>query len=144
MRAAFVCIVLIQLIIVSSGCQCFQASNRYYDLIDDVSDSEIYVDRFYRPTWDLTRIGKPDWCQSRINRWWCKCCNDYRPHYISAQPETDYSIQQDQSNEAYENLNPLPEPSTFVPPDPLPNEAQAEPALEEGPILTPSEKEPSS
>lgn len=144
MRASFMCIVLIQLIIVSSGCQCFQASNRYYNLIDDVSDSEVYVDRFYRPTWDLTRIGKPDWCQSRFNRWWCKCCDNCGPHYISDQPIVDYSMQQDQSYEAQENLYPLPEPSTFVPPDPLPSAVETEPTLEEGPTLTPSESEPSS
>lgn len=144
MRAAFVCIVLIQLIIVSSGCQCFKSSNLYYNLIDDVSDSEVYVDRFYRPTLDLTRIGKPDWCQSRFNRWWCKCCKEYGPVYVSDQQGTDYSHQQDQSNDVYEDLIPLPEPSTFVPPDPFPNETAPAPALEEGPLLTPSESEPSS
>ena len=146
MRAAFVCIVMIQPLIVSSGCQCFKASNRYYNLIDDVSDTQIYADRFYRPTWDLTRIGKPDWCQSRFNRWWCNCCSDCRPHYISATPITDYSSQHEQNHhsEAHDDLIPLPEPSTFVPPDPFPNEANTVPTLEEGPALAPSASEPSS
>jgi hypothetical protein len=142
MRAAFVCIVLIQLIIVSSGCQCFKASNLYYNLIDDVSDTQVYADRFYYPTLDLTRIGKPDWCRSPINRWWCKCCNDCRPHYISATPITDYSSQHSQSSEAHDDLIPLPEPSTFVPPDPFPNETKIEPTLEEGPTLAPSASQP--
>ncbi|QDV53613.1 hypothetical protein [Gimesia fumaroli] len=143
MRAAFVCIVMIQPLIVSSGCQCFKASNLYYNLIDDVSDTQIYADRFYRPTWDLTRIGKPDWCQSRFNRWWCKCCSDCRPHYISAAPITDYSSQHETHSDDHDDLIPLPEPSTFVPPDPFPNEAKTEPTLEEGPTLAPSASDPS-
>lgn len=144
MRAAFVCIVLTQLIIVGSGCQCFKASNLYYNLIDDVSDTQIYADRFYRPTWDLTRIGKPDWCSSRFNRWWCKCCNDCRPHYISPEPVTDYNSYQYNESEAPGELTPLPDSSIYVPPDPSPGETQTEPVPEAGPNLAPSNSEPSS
>jgi len=93
---------------------------------------------------DLTRIGKPDWCRSRFNRWWCKCCSDCRPHYISEEPVTDYGSQHYQNSEAHDDLIPLPEPSTFVPPDPFPNETIIEPTLEAGPTLVPSVTEPSS
>ncbi|MCA9006131.1 MAG: hypothetical protein KDA70_12740 [Planctomycetaceae bacterium] len=139
MRAAFVCIVMIQPLIVCSGCQCFRASNVYYNLIDDISDTQLYADRFYRPTWDLTRIGKPDWCQSRFNRWWCKCCDDCQmQHYISDTPVTEYSSQQSYDGEAVDDLVPLPEPSIFVPPDPFPNETGLESELKEpGPALAP-------
>lgn len=144
MRAAFVCIILIQLVIVSSGCQCFNSSNLYYNLIDDISDTQIYADRFYRPTWDLTRIGKPDWCASRFNRWWCKCCNDCRPHYVSPEGYTEYNSNLSDDTETQGELTPLPDSSLDVPPEPSSGEIQTEPAPEAGPKLVPSNSEPSS
>lgn len=144
MRAAFVCIVLIPLLLGSSGCQCFKASNLYYNLIDDISDTQIYADRLYRPTWDLTRIGKPDWCSSRINRWWCKCCNDCQPHYVSSESYTEYSDNQYDNSETHGELMPLPDSSTYVPPDAPPNDIQTKPAPEAGPDLGPLNNEPSS
>ncbi|GAB4145260.1 MAG: hypothetical protein Tsb009_17340 [Planctomycetaceae bacterium] len=62
----------------SLGCQCCKWTERYADLVDDVSDRKPNLDRFYRPEWDLNRIGKPDWCRSKWNRWWCgeACCAD--------------------------------------------------------------------
>lgn len=55
------------------GCQCCGVTERYCDLVDDVSDCKPNLDRFYRAEFDLNRIGKPDWCQSRINRAICPC-----------------------------------------------------------------------
>ena len=144
MRAAFVCIVLAQPILFCSGCQCFRASNLYYNMIDDVSDTQLYADRFYRPTWDLTRIGKPDWCRSRFNRWWSKCSSDCRPEYYNyAEARTEYSRpQQDISDESVDDLVPLPEPATFVPPDPYPNGIDSTPVAEDGPELAPAASAP--
>jgi hypothetical protein len=58
-----------------TGCQCCSWSDAYYDHIDDFSsDHDLCyscVDRFYDATLDLNRIGKPDWCRSKINRKLC-------------------------------------------------------------------------
>ncbi|MDA0832115.1 MAG: hypothetical protein O2955_08290 [Planctomycetota bacterium] len=60
-----------------AGCQCSMLTRYYADAIDDMTDRDLEMDCFYRPTWDLNRIGKPDWCQSAFNRFWCRCngCN---------------------------------------------------------------------
>lgn len=62
-----------------AGCQCSPLTRNYANFIDDVSECDLAMDAFYRPTWDLNRIGKPDWCQSAFNRWWCRCdgCDQY-------------------------------------------------------------------
>ncbi|MCA8995657.1 MAG: hypothetical protein KDA80_01685 [Planctomycetaceae bacterium] len=59
------------LMFLGSGCQCFWLTEAYQDRIDRVADYEPHYERFYKPTWDLTRIGYPDWCHSKSNRWWC-------------------------------------------------------------------------
>ncbi|WP_437185033.1 hypothetical protein SH668x_002123 [Planctomicrobium sp. SH668] len=55
------------LLLAMTGCQCFGVTERFQDSIDHVADRRPHLDRFYRPTWDLTRIGYPDWTASRIN-----------------------------------------------------------------------------
>ncbi|MFN0198091.1 MAG: hypothetical protein ACKVT0_15195 [Planctomycetaceae bacterium] len=57
----------------ATGCQCSVLTHYYSDAIDDISDHELEMDALYRPQWDLNRIGKPDWCQSAWNRFWCRC-----------------------------------------------------------------------
>lgn len=61
------------LVLSAAGCQCCGVTERYADLIDDVSDCKPTLDRFYHAELDLNRIGKPDWCRSRINRALCPC-----------------------------------------------------------------------
>ena len=59
-----------------SGCRCCQWSNCYYDKIDDISDHEPCMDRFYDARFDISRAGMPDWCQGKLNRKICPCrCN---------------------------------------------------------------------
>ena len=63
-----------------SGCQCCALTNHYACLIDRISDHEHTKERFYHPELDLNRIGRPDWCQCRVNRVLCGCaCNRVRP-----------------------------------------------------------------
>ncbi len=58
------------------GCRCCPSSNCYYNVVDDISDKQLTLDRFYRPTLDISRAGMPDWCQSRLNCKLCGCrCN---------------------------------------------------------------------
>src|SRR5690606_13703839 len=63
----------ITLLTVLCGCQCSKFYNRYPDLIDDVSDCPPRADKWYDPCFDLSRIGKPDWCSCGFNRLWCRC-----------------------------------------------------------------------
>jgi hypothetical protein len=76
-----------------SGCQCCPWTDCYGNVVDDINDTHIYFDRVYNPRWDLTRMGKPDWC-GPINRLFCRrncnpngCydryddCNLYPPLY---------------------------------------------------------------
>ena len=58
------------------GCQCCPLFDHYANVVDDVSDTHVYFDRVYNPKFDLTRMGKPDWC-SPINSLLCRrCCNN--------------------------------------------------------------------
>jgi hypothetical protein len=61
-----------------SGCQCCPALDCYAGVIDDISDHECELDPLYCPCFDLTRIGKPDWCECCINRvlWGTHCCEE--------------------------------------------------------------------
>jgi len=59
-----------------AGCQCCACTEHLGDVADLVSSRECRGEYFYHPELDLTRIGRRDWCQSRINRWLCPCrCN---------------------------------------------------------------------
>lgn len=63
-----------------SGCQCSPLTAKYADVIDDINDHPFQMDPLYVPTLDVNRIGRPDWCQSRLNRLWCSfgcrnCCS---------------------------------------------------------------------
>jgi hypothetical protein len=60
-------------------CRCI--TDHYADIIDDVNDHSPTFDCLYCPAFDLTRIGKPDWCECPMNRcldWQCSC---NRPYY---------------------------------------------------------------
>lgn len=66
----------------STGCEvCRWKQDCWADVIDDVSDHECELDCLYCPELDISRMGKPDWCQCPINAWldWRQCsCN--RPY----------------------------------------------------------------
>ena len=56
------------LLILVCGCQYSRCSDRYHAGVDDLSDRDVYLDRFYYAPMDATRIGRADWYQSRMNR----------------------------------------------------------------------------
>lgn len=85
--------VLPMLIVITAaaGCQCIGLTEKYQDKIDRIANHEPHLDRFYKPTWDVSRIGRPDWCQSPINRWWCgKNCGAHRNAPLAAYPNAIY------------------------------------------------------
>lgn len=55
------------------GCQCCCLTDHYADAVDCVATHETALDALYHPGLDLTRIGREDWCQCRINRALCPC-----------------------------------------------------------------------
>jgi hypothetical protein len=56
----------------ASGCQCCPLFNCYANFVDDVNDTHLYFDRLYNPRYDVTRMGKPDWC-GPLNSHFCPC-----------------------------------------------------------------------
>jgi hypothetical protein len=60
----------------TSGCQCCPLFDHYANVIDDVNDTHVYFDHCYNPKFDITRMGKPDWC-SPLNSHFCRrCCKN--------------------------------------------------------------------
>ena len=68
-----------------TGCRCCPGVERYAATIDAISDHEGTLDRCYRPTCDISRAGKPDWC-SRCNRRLAACRCECQPPF---QPFSD-------------------------------------------------------
>jgi hypothetical protein len=67
------------------GCQCCRMTDHYADAVDCIATHETELDALYHPGLDLTRIGRADWCQCRINRALCPCACERRkplPHII--------------------------------------------------------------
>ena len=62
--------------VLSTGCRCGGLENASGDLIDTLTERRLSLEFLYKPGLDLTRIGKPDWCRSPLNRLLCrdKCC----------------------------------------------------------------------
>jgi hypothetical protein len=73
-RAAGRCLILIWAcgLCFSLGCQCSPWTNSYAQLIDKINDHPPQCDRWYSSRFDLTRIGKADWCHG-ANRQLCRC-----------------------------------------------------------------------
>ena len=65
-------------LVAASGCQCSPHLNCYANIIDDISDYEAELDHIYCPALDLTRIGKPAWCERPLTRvlWGTRCGED--------------------------------------------------------------------
>ena len=90
MRAGFGCCCILLLSL--TGCQCFPVVTEcYQDDIDVIADHECQLDWLYHPGLDLTRIGYPDWCRSKVGHWLCGdrcgCCRrppdyDHYPIYV--------------------------------------------------------------
>lgn len=76
-----------------SGCQCCCLFERYADEIDRIATDECCLDAFYCPCLDLTRIGRPDWCQCGFNRLLCPCaCARCKPLPHIMEPIPDYYL----------------------------------------------------
>ena len=62
--------------VLSTGCRCGSLDNASGDLIDILTERRLSLEFLYKPELDLTRIGKPDWCRSPLNRLLCRdqCC----------------------------------------------------------------------
>jgi len=113
-----------------AGCQCCGVTERYADVVDDVSDHKPVLDRLYHPAYDLTRIGKPDWCCNRLNRWWCRraCrgdCTTYHgccPWCLPPKPEASQVVPANhlRSNQPDGGLKTPPAPKNGSPPSPQP------------------------
>jgi hypothetical protein len=73
------------LAVLSSGCRCGWLDNASGDLIDTLTERRLTWDCLYKPELDLSRIGKPDWCRSPLNRLLCrdKCCGTCGNSYQS-------------------------------------------------------------
>lgn len=73
-----------------SGCQCCRLFDHYADAVDCVATHETALDALYHPGLDLTRIGRPDWCQCGFNRALCRCtCERRKPAPDIGEPPTD-------------------------------------------------------
>lgn len=73
------------------GCQCCSLFDHYADTIDCIATKECNFDRFYCPCLDLTRIGRPDWCQCGFNRALCPCaCARLKPLPHIVEPPIPY------------------------------------------------------
>lgn len=120
-----------------SGCQCCTLFDHYAAWVDCVADDEHHFERIYVPAWDLNRIGRPDWCQCRLNRAFCRCaCDRCKPapcEYVVCQerliPPTrisqpDWSQEEGLSDDPAEMFN----ESTLEPLPPV-TEEQAEEEL---------------
>lgn len=84
---------ILSLTMLVSGCQCCGWTETYGNLIDGCSEHEGRCDACYHATWDISRMGRSDWCASPLNRKLvgdhCEC---YRrapqPIYPQANPRT--------------------------------------------------------
>jgi len=74
-----------------SGCQCSCLFDHYADEIDYIATDEGHFDVLYCPCLDLTRIGRPDWCQCGFNRVLCPCaCARRKPFPDVVEPTPAY------------------------------------------------------
>ncbi len=64
------CLVLLSSV---AGCQCCPLTDHYADAVDCIADHEHGLEALYCPCYDLTRIGRPDWCHCGVNRYLCQC-----------------------------------------------------------------------
>lgn len=58
--------------LMATGCQCCRSFDTYAAAVDHVADRNGNANCWYSPKYDLTRIGKPDWCGTAPS-WLCPC-----------------------------------------------------------------------
>ncbi len=123
------CLSLMGLLVIISGCQCTPMTARYGDVIDDISDRKLELERFYVPGLDVSRIGMPDWrgfgWNHKLGKCKCRLCRSschpveydayYTLRYHAKQAEamrpTQGDSQQNFTPQAIEEMPlPLPEP----------------------------------
>lgn len=110
MKCLFVAGIGILFTVLSSGCRCGCLENTSGNLIDTLTERKISLDCLYRPELDLTRIGKPDWCRSPLNRLLCRdkcsgsCGNSCRSH--SCQAHASCNQEGSQCNHCTTGCNP--------------------------------------
>lgn len=114
-----------------SGCAvCRCKTECCADVVDDISDHECELDCLYCPSLDVSRIGKPDWCQCPINaclnRSQCACNRPYfgpRNRWRDLQACLSYQDPQE------EQLLPAPfDSEETLPPNPI----TIDPSIESG------------
>jgi hypothetical protein len=111
------------LLLVLTGCQCCSITEPYQDRIDVIADREGRWDALYSPAFDLTRIGRPDWCSYPVNHWLCPCrcerpCQvPYCPHVwqppVTPIPALEWKQQQEREKAAQD------EPGVMIPDPPI-------------------------
>ena len=117
------------LILASSltGCRCCSLLNPYANVVDDVSDTHVYFDNWYKPRLDISRAGKPDWCgpiNSRIGGNICYLgCYDQFDECNLYPPANPYSFPSDTLGEP-KNWSPTTKPVDT----PLPEQTPPPPA----------------
>ena len=133
------CISLMGLLVIISGCQCTPMTARYGDVIDDISDSKLELERFYKPGLDVSRIGMPDWrgfgWNHKLHKCKCQICRSsshpveydayYTLRYHAKQAEamraTQGDSQQNFTPQVIEEMPlPLPEPASKLKRESLP------------------------
>lgn len=60
------------ILLLAIGCRCCPCTPHYDQVVDHVVDHPYRLDHWYRPQWDVSRAGHPDWC-SRFNARLCPC-----------------------------------------------------------------------
>lgn len=113
-----------------SGCQCCPLTDHYGNAIDDINDTHVYFDRVYNPRFDITRMGKPDWC-GPFNRLFCRrnCYNGCYDRYDDCNlypPLTPYVFPS----------NVMPPPVTRLQRTPMPLDTEIKNADTDAPLET--------
>ena len=75
MKTRWIAIVAV-MISLCAGCQCCPLFDQYANVVDNASDTHLYFDHLYNPKFDLTRMGKPDWCSPLNNHFCRRCCTN--------------------------------------------------------------------
>jgi len=114
-----------------AGCRCCPLMTPYANVVDDVSDTHVHFDNCYRPRWDVSRAGKPDWVGTNGRRLRRACCVEgqwdryddchlYPPAYPYEFP--GHAMPEPSVRQASSSPTESPDSPPTVPPAPTPNE----------------------
>lgn len=116
---------------VGAGCRTCSLLNPYANAVDDIKDSQVYFDNWYRPRLDISRAGKPDWCGSINSKIGGNIC------YLGCYDKYDDCHLYPPSNPYSFPSSTMPDPTVWTPP------AVTEPApLEMPPTPSPAPMPP--